>query len=387
MSDPTLASAFDALQRAGFAALVWDRRFRVVGVTTETLRIFRLGSGRLDPPLGRHMFSSEWVTLMTGAQGGTTFDSQRELFREAAPALLEAEGGDAQALCEAIDPRLHDLLEGVEPARPEPVWTTHIDATFGDRTTPIDLLVVTLRDADGRAAGGATISKPGVGGAVLAMLATGDAELFERMLRLLEPARRSAAILFADLESSTALARRLSTKAYFALVRRLTSLADQSVVGAGGIVGKHVGDGITAFFLTEDAGSESAAARACIETARALREDAAAAADRSGLDPGQVVLRTGLHWGASPYIGRLLTSGRTEVTALGDEVNEGARIEACAPGDQVLASKTLIERLDPGDARALGLAPAGIEYTQIVDLAAAPEKARRDAPALSVTRL
>src|SRR4051794_10551465 len=107
MSDPTLASAFDALQRAGFAALVWDRRFRVVGVTAETLRIFRLGAGPVEPPLGRHMFSQEWVELMTGAQGGTTFDSQRELFREVAPALLDAEGGDAEALRGAVDARLH----------------------------------------------------------------------------------------------------------------------------------------------------------------------------------------------------------------------------------------------------------------------------------------
>jgi class 3 adenylate cyclase len=39
------------------------------------------------------------------------------------------------------------------------------------------------------------------------------------------------------------------------------------------------------------------------------------------------------------------------VTALGDEVNEAARIEACASGGRMLASKTLIERLDPNDAR------------------------------------
>jgi len=39
------------------------------------------------------------------------------------------------------------------------------------------------------------------------------------------------------------------------------------------------------------------------------------------------------------------------VTALGDEVNEAARIEACASGGRMLASKNPIERLDPNDAR------------------------------------
>jgi class 3 adenylate cyclase len=50
-----------------------------------------------------------------------------------------------------------------------------------------------------------------------------------------------------------------------------------------------------------------------------------------------------------------MTSGRAEVAALGDEVNEAARIEACASGGRALASKALVERLDPPDAAALGL--------------------------------
>jgi class 3 adenylate cyclase len=207
------------------------------------------------------------------------------------------------------------------------------------------------------------------------------------MLPLTQAARRPSAILFADLESSTPLARRLSTEAYFALIRRLVVRADESVVRAGGIVGKHVGDGITAFFLAEQRGSESAAARACLEVARDLRHDAAEAARRSQLQAEEVTLRMGLHWGAGAYIGRLLTSGRAEITALGDEVNEAARIEACAAGGRILASKTLIERLSPDDARALELDPARIKYTPLVDLPGASEKARRDAPVLAVASL
>ena len=48
--------------------------------------------------------------------------------------------------------------------------------------------------------------------------------------------------------------------------------ADQRVIDAGGLVGRHVGDGVVAFFLAETAGSESAAARSCIQAARAVRE-------------------------------------------------------------------------------------------------------------------
>jgi hypothetical protein len=46
---------------------------------------------------------------------------------------------------------------------------------------------------------------------------------------------------------------------------------------------------------------------------------------------------------------------RSEVTALGEEVNEAARIEACASGGRALASKALIERLSRAHANALDL--------------------------------
>jgi class 3 adenylate cyclase len=84
------------------------------------------------------------------------------------------------------------------------------------------------------------------------------------------------------------------------------------------------------------------------------------------------------------YVGQITTSGRAEATALGDEVNEGARIEACATGGRVLASKELLERLEPDDAAALGLEPDRLTYTPLADLSTATEKARRDAPAIAV---
>jgi class 3 adenylate cyclase len=207
------------------------------------------------------------------------------------------------------------------------------------------------------------------------------------MSALLEPARRPAAILFADLEASSALARRLPTPSYFALIRRLALRADRAVVERGGIVGKHVGDGVTAFFLVEDGRSESQAASTCIEAMRAIRDAAGEAALRSKLAPEDVVVRFGLHWGATLYVGRLMTSGRAEVTALGDEVNEAARIEACASGGRALASKALVERLDAADAQTLGINPQELAYTPLAELPTAVDKARRDAPAIAVCEL
>ncbi len=118
--------------------------------------------------------------------------------------------------------------------------------------------------------------------------------------------------------------------------------------------------------------------------ARALSASARDVALRSELAPDDVVLRFGLHWGSTLYVGNIATAGRTEVTALGDEVNEAARIEACATGRRALASKDLLERLDPDDAAALGLDPDRVTYTRLSELNTATEKARRDAPAIAV---
>lgn len=99
---------------------------------------------------------------------------------------------------------------------------------------------------------------------------------------------------------------------------------------------------------------------------------------------GPWMLADALHWGATLYVGQIATSGRTEVTALGDEVNEGGRIEACATDGRALASKALVEGLGPEHAATLGLDPDRLTYTTLADLPTATEKARRDAPAIAV---
>jgi class 3 adenylate cyclase len=148
-----------------------------------------------------------------------------------------------------------------------------------------------------------------------------------------------------------------------------------------------LGDGVVAFFLAETMGSESSAARACITAMRELRTAIGDIATATDIDADDLKLRFGLHWGSTLYVGSITTSGRSEVTALGDEVNESARIEACATGGRTLASKNLIERLDDHDAAVLGIEPDRIGYSILRDLPTASEKARCDAPAIAVCEL
>jgi class 3 adenylate cyclase len=291
---------------------------------------------------------------------------------------------DREGLREMLHPTLRDIVDELEPCDSSATaWATP-SAYLGDKIGQASI-ALRVRDSSGDVVGTVIFIKPNLGMNTIAMLtAAGDLDHFQRMHQLARAGRRPAAVLFADLEGSAQLSKRMPTAAYFTLVRRMTRAADKCVIDAGGLVGRHIGDGVTAFFVAETGESESAAARACITAARSLQTAMLQIADRHDLARAEVTIRAGLHWGTTLYIGSIITLGRTEVTALGDEVNEAARIEACATDGRILASKGLIERLDVTDAATLGIEPNRITYTQLSDLDTATDKARRDAPAIPV---
>jgi class 3 adenylate cyclase len=235
---------------------------------------------------------------------------------------------------------------------------------------------------DGAHVGTLHFFRPLLGDVVSGRLLRGHAPMFERMLELRDPARRQAAILFADLEASGELSRRLPSSTYFTLIRSLTDLIDTAVVANGGLIGKHAGDGASALFVVDGADTESEAARGAIDAARRIRAGAAALLDEAT----DVLVNVGLHWGATLTIGQVSSSGRLEVTALGDEMNEAARIEAVATDGRILASKDLIERLAPEDATALELDVARMHFTSVRSLGA-DAKALRDAGSIAVAEI
>ena len=340
-----------------------------------------------DVPLGEHYFGASATEVRSGwRRGPRTPELLRADFAALGGWVLADTPGGRDALRRTVDPVFRDLVDSL-PGDDGRSALSYVASAIGRRGVLLSGwgTALRVRDTKGELAGTAILGKPLAGMSILGTLtAGGDLQHFARMQRVAQAARRPAAMLFADLEGSSALARRLSTTNYFTVGSRLVAAADQIVVDAGGIVGRHVGDGVVAYFLAETTGSESAAARACIAAARALRAAAHDVAMRSGLRSEDVVLRFGLHWGAGVYVGQILTRGRAEVTALGDEVNEAARIEACATGGRALASKALIERLEPGDIAALDIDIDHLSYIPLRDLASATEKARRDAPVIAV---
>ena len=374
--DPILVETIAALSESGHWAHAYDNRWRIVAETAEQTA----SSGR--PLNDEFCFGPRGFDLESPTGG--SLELHQEAVRRMGGWMLVDFGVDRDGLREILHPALRDMVDELEPCDSvATAWATP-SMYMGDK---IGLTEVAqrVRDSTGHVVGTVLIAKPRVAMNAIAMLtASGDLEHFQRMQHLGTAGRRPAAMLFADLEGSTQLSKRLPTATYFTLVRRITRAADQCVLDAGGLVGRHVGDGVTAFFVAETAGSESAAAAGCIQAARSLQVAMLRIAERHELQPDDVTIRAGLHWGTGLYIGSIVTPGRTEVTALGDEVNEAARIEACATGGRVLASKDLIERLEIDDAAALNIDPNRLTYTQLGQLDTASEKARRDAPAVPV---
>jgi class 3 adenylate cyclase len=386
---PLLRAWALALNDAGFWATLLNAQWRYVFDTDEMLLSYR-DMGMTRSPNGAHYLSAQAREFVRDVVGGSwgAWESRRDWVLDVGRFVLAETPGGREELRRVIDPELADYVDELQPLALPPVAINRSEFTTAGANVTGTAVLIRIDDDQGHRVGVCLLSKPAAGMSHLARAAaTADLKHLERVGDLAHPDRRPAAILMADLEESSPLARHLSTAQFFAFGRRFVRNADRCIIDAGGIVGRHAGDGVVAYFLAETTGSESGAARACITAARALRDTLPDIAARSDIGDAELSLRFGLHWGATLYIGRILTGGRSEVTALGDEANEAARIEACATGAKTLASKALMERLSRADADALQLDPTHATYTPLANLATATEKARRDAPSIAVCEL
>jgi class 3 adenylate cyclase len=368
-----------ALEDAGVAAEILDHKWRIVYTSSEDALGLGLNPADMHHHYGLSLITRpdhhpDWVTdRVTGSRW----------WRAAGPHMVRdvpPDDPDFDEVFGRLAPRARELA----PA--PPTLAQRIEMDFGklasfDKSWPgtANILLIRLHDADGHFMGTLMLADPNLPQSLAMRLDRGDIEMYRRMDRLREPCRRAAAILFADLEASGELSRRLSSRAYFELIRALTDLIDSVVCAHTGILGKHAGDGASALFLAEDAGGDSAAAHSAIEAAREIRDRATALRD-------SVRVKVGVHWGATLMVGQVSTRGRLEVTALGDEMNEAARIENAAQGGVVLASKDAIERLSTEDAQSLAVDPDTLTYRTIAELTT-NEKAFRDAGSIAVAEL
>ncbi len=386
--DPALAEAAQAFEAIGQWVYLLDPEWNVVYLTHDQRLSFGLGAQLVPVEIGVNLFSTAFMDTSIAWPVGPDQHSYQETFGTIGPLMLADYEGRRADLEQQLDPRVIDMLAEMKPVDAEVTSLTGGAVGSLDRPTQIQGSISRIRDHTGRCRGISMQWKPAVPMTTLGGMAYDkDPRHLERVQAVSIATRQPAAILFGDLERSSALAKTMSTAGYFNLIRRIVRATDQAIVDHSGIVGRHVGDGVVAFFPVAAAGSESAAARSAVGAARTIQDAMTAVAGRAGVDVGSLVVRFGLHWGASIFMGNLSTAARSEVTALGDEVNEAARIEACATGGRILASKPLVERLSSDDGAEIDVDPDRISYTQLADLSTATEKARRDAPAIAVCEL
>ena len=96
------------------------------------------------------------------------------------------------------------------------------------------------------------------------------------------------------------LARHLSSQRWFELIRDFSTEADHAAISRAGIVGRHAGDGMTAFFLAEHAGSRAAACAAALEAGREIVDWRP-----PGMERGELKINAGVHWGGALYLGQV----------------------------------------------------------------------------------
>ena len=381
------------MERGRWPGWILDDQLVLRYVTTE-LKIFMSDSlGRqIDDEaagIGQNMF----YALLNEAWS-TTINQQSlsELMPRVMAYFKDEWGDDPQSSGMPLPEAFMPFFEAVDAQPSYGLLADRFDYMLPDLPPyPVEFLLAGLRDREGNLRGVVCVSQMGVRPTLVSLLARGDERMFDRMARLQEPTRCQGAIVFADLQGSSRLSRILPTSTYFSLIRSLATQADTAIAEDDGVVGRHAGDGVSGFFLMQDGEDASSVAACAISAARKIHEQAKTAiaevTESAGLNPADYGMNVGLHWGASLFMGQLVPGGRLDVTALGDSVNECARIQETATDGAVLASKQLIEQLTPEDAGKVGVDLGELIYRPIADLEHVPDKAVRDAGFIPVTRL
>jgi adenylate cyclase len=137
------------------------------------------------------------------------------------------------------------------------------------------------------------------------------------------------------MRGSTPTAERIGDRAFRELIDRFFQTSSKVLINAGALLGRLAGDEAIGYFVPGIAGPNYA--QAALDSALELLR----ATGHTDTGRPWIPLGVGVHAG-SAYVGLLGEHGRaTELTALGDDVNIGARLADSAGVGEVLASQAL----------------------------------------------
>ncbi len=148
-----------------------------------------------------------------------------------------------------------------------------------------------------------------------------------------EPERRHLTVVFADLVGSSALAGRLEPEDFRDVIDAWRNCATGLIARHGGLVTRHMGDGILAFFGYPRA--HEADAERAVRAGLAIIEAAGRLATPAG-PPGTLATRVGLATGLV-IVGDLIGAGSSlEWSVIGETPNLAARLQTLATPDMLV---------------------------------------------------
>lgn len=155
-------------------------------------------------------------------------------------------------------------------------------------------------------------------------------------------------MLFADLSSFTEMTNRLGAEPTYDLVDRYLRFASDILTAHGAFIDKYVGDAVMAFFNLPVKRADHAAA--AVAAARELQEKLPALSSELGVSlQATVGIATGF-----ARVGRLGSNDIKDYSAIGDVVNQAARLQAQARAGEIVVSDRVYQAV-AGDYP--GLAP------------------------------
>lgn len=163
-----------------------------------------------------------------------------------------------------------------------------------------------------------------------------------------------AAIYYADLRGSTAMADRLPRQEYIATLNQFFDVVGGAVKSQGGEILSFIGDGMLAIFPTDDGNLQEACRRAYDAAVAAHAGMDALNRERTGRGEAALGFGIGLHEGEVMF-GNVGVSDRLTFSVFGAAVNEVSRLDSLTKelGEPVLATDNFAFAL-PRAWRALG---------------------------------
>ena len=151
------------------------------------------------------------------------------------------------------------------------------------------------------------------------------------------------AVLFVDVRGFTTMSESLDPPTVVEIVNRYLTLTTECIIKNHGVLDKFVGDCTMAFWNAPIEQEDPVYLACCaamdmVEGSKALGKELQERFGRS------VSFGIGVNWGPA-VVGNIGAPRRMDYTAIGDTVNTSARLEANAPGGQILISRAVAEQL------------------------------------------